>query len=117
MSAKKARLPFYIGQPADEVLYIAKRTNRKRLALEFTTEHGREFRFDLNAFSGKERRRLRAEMEADLEGKMIDLQKILVAKWTYPDCILTFEKNRGVAGDGDLCYRVMKIERMQGKDG
>ena len=117
MKPKAARLPFYIGESADDVLEVARRTNRKRLALEFTTEDGREFHFDLDASSGRERRWRRAELEAKLEGELIDLQKIPSARWVYADCVLTFEKNRGVDGQGALCYRVMGIERMEGKDG
>jgi hypothetical protein len=116
MSAKTARLPFYIGESADDVLEVARRTNRKRLALDFTTADGREFHFDLSAASGKERRRRRAEMEIKLEGERIDLQKIPSAKWTYADCALTFEMSRGVDGQGALCYRVMGIERMEGNN-
>ncbi|MGD8499540.1 MAG: hypothetical protein PVJ86_02770 [Phycisphaerales bacterium] len=112
-----AKTPFYIGQSLYDVLQVAKRTNRKRLALEFTTEDGRTFHFNLQASSGKERRRRKAEMEAKLKGERLDLTKIPVVKYTYSDCILTFERNRGVDGGGNLCYRVMKIERTEGNDG
>ena len=110
------KTPFYIGQSVDDVREVAKRTNRRRLALEFTTEDGRWFYFGLDASSGRERRRLRTEMEADLEGEKIDLGKIPSVKYTYADCILTFEKSRGVDGKGALCYRVMGIERAGGDD-
>ena len=107
------KTPFYIGQPVDHVLKVAKRTNRKRLALEFTTGDGRAFHFNLEASSGKERRRRKAEMEAKLEGEEIDLGKIPSVTYFYPDCALTFERNRGVDGKGAMCYRVMRIERQE----
>jgi hypothetical protein len=108
------KTPFYIGQSVDDVLEVAKRTNRKRLAVEFTMQDGRHFRFDLDATSGAERRRRKAEMEAKLGGEEIKFAEIAVVKYFYPDCALTFEKNRGVKGDGARCYRVMEIERTDG---
>jgi hypothetical protein len=108
------KLPFYIGQPIDDVLVVAKRTNRRRLALEFTDHEGEEYRFDLGAFSARERREKREVMEAELEGKRIDLGKVPVVKYVYDDCELTFEKGRGLKGDGALVYRVTEIRRQLG---
>ena len=110
------RLPFYIGQPADDVLKVAKRTNRKRLAVEFTTHDGEMFRFDLDAKSARERRAKREAMEAEVNGKRIDMARLPVVRYFYPDCVLTFERTRGPKDDGALCYRVTRIET-EGNDG
>jgi hypothetical protein len=101
-------LPFYIGQPVDDVLAVAKYTGRRRLAVEFTYE-GDTYRFDLDAPSSRQRREKLAAMAEELEGKEIDLGKVPVVKYIYADCALTFERERGPKG-GALCYRVTGIE-------
>ena len=109
------KTPFYIGQSADDVLKVAKKTGRERLAVEF--EHDSEtFRFDLSAKSAPERKRQRAEMEATVGDKRVDLANIFKVRYFYLDCVLTFEKTRGPQGDGALCYRVTEIEIEGGND-
>lgn len=103
------KTPFYVGQSADCVLHVAKRTGRDRLALEFEHE-GETFRFDLSAKTARQRREKKEEMEAEVGDKRIDTSKIPRAKWFYSDCVLTFERNRGPDGEGALCYRVTEIE-------
>jgi len=105
------KTPFYIGQAADDVLKVAKRTNRKRLAVEFTTEDGETFRFDLDAGTARERRARREAMEAEVNGKRIDMARLPRVLYFYPDCVLTFEKTRGPSGSGALCYRIVSIGR------
>jgi hypothetical protein len=105
------KLPFYIGQSIDDVVEVARRTNRRRLALEFTDREGEEYRFDLGAFSARERREKREAMEAEMEDKRIDLGNVPVVKYVYDDCELTFERGRGLKGDGALVYRITRIER------
>ena len=104
------KLPFYISQSIDDVLKVAKRTNRRRLALEFTDHGGETYYFNLDAFSARERREKREAMEAELEGKRVDLGRIPVVKYVYDDCELTFERGRGPKGDGALVYRITRIE-------
>jgi hypothetical protein len=103
------RLPFYIGQSADDVLGVAKKTGRERLAVEF--EEGCEtFHFDLSAKSAKERRAKKKALEAEVVDKKIDLARIPKVRYFYADCVLTFEKTRGPTGEGALCYRLTRIE-------
>ncbi len=109
------KTPFYIGQSVDEVLYIAKKTNRRRLAVEFEAEDGETYRFDLDADTARKRRRLKAAMEAELRDKSIHYARIPKVRYVFPDCALTFEKTRGPKGDGALRYRVTGIETGGGR--
>ena len=104
------RLPFYVGQSVDDVLVVARRTNRRRLALKFTDHEGETYRFDLDAKSAPERRARKEAMEAEVGDKRVDLGKVPVVKYVYADCELTFERGRGPKGGGALCYRVTRIE-------
>lgn len=104
------KTPFYVGQPVDEVRYVAEKTNRRRLAVEFEAENGETYRFDLDADTARKRRRLKVAMEAELQGKAIHYARIPKVRYVYPDCALTFEKTRGPKGDGALCYRVTEVE-------
>jgi hypothetical protein len=99
-------LPFYIGQPVDDVLAVAKYTGRRRLAVEFTYE-GDTYRFDLDAPSSRQRRKKLAAMDAELESGQINLGKIPMVKYTYSDCVLTFERERGPFSGS---YRIVWIE-------
>jgi len=104
----KVKTPFYIGQSADDVRRVAKRTGRERLAIEF--EHGGEtIRFDLGAKTARERREKKEAMEAEVGDRKISLGNIPKVRYFYPDCTLTFEKTRGPGDDGALCYRVTEI--------
>ena len=103
------KTPFFVGQSADDVLKIAGKTGRERVAVEF--EHdGETFRFDLSAKTARERKEKKAAMEAEAGDRKINLTNISKVRYFYPDCVLTFEKTRGPSGKGALCYRVTEIE-------
>lgn len=103
------KTPFYIGQTADEVIRVARKTRRARLAVECITEDGETFYFDLDAKTARQRKAKLAAMNAEVGDKRIDLDKLPVVRYFYDDCVLTFEK-RGP-------YRVTKIEpKLEGDD-
>jgi len=104
------KTPFYVGQSSDDVRRVARKTNRKRLAVEFETHDGETFRFDLDARTARERRAKKEAMEAEVGDRKIALGRLPVVRYFYPDCALTFERNRGPSGKGALCYRVTEIE-------
>jgi len=104
------KTPFYVGQSSDDVLKVARKTNRKRLAVEFEYD-GETFHFDLSAETARERREKKEAMEAEVGDRRIDLGKLPRVRYSYPDCTLTFEKARGPSGEGALCYRVTGIEK------
>lgn len=107
------KTPFFIGESSDDVVKVARKTYRKRLAVEFTTEEGETFRFDLSAKTAKERRRKIKAMKVEVRDKRIKLSRLPRVRYFYADCALTFERNRGPSGEGALCYRVTEIEATQ----
>lgn len=109
------KTPFYVGQPAVDVLRAAKKTGRERLAVEFELG-GETIRFDLGTKSAKERRAKRKAPEAEIGDKKIDPAGIFRVRYFYADCVLTFEKTRGPQGEGALCYRVTGIQIEGGDD-
>jgi hypothetical protein len=98
------RLPFKIGQPIDDVLYIAKRSYRRRLALELAGEEG------TFVFMKAATRRANKEIEKRLEGLEVKLNQNFTVRYFYADCTLTFIQYRGLGGDGPRCYRISKID-------
>jgi hypothetical protein len=102
------KTPFHVGQSADDVIRVAKRTGRERLALEFEHE-GETYYFDLSARTARERREKKEAMEAKVGDRKINLGNIPKVRYFYADCVLTFERNRGLDGVGALCYRVTEI--------
>lgn len=79
--------PFYLGQPHDEVVYVCKKTGRKRELLQVIGPDGQLISND---------------QEVNLAGD-------LTFKSAYPDVVLTFQRKRR-EGKGALCYRIVKIE-------
>lgn len=78
--------PFYLGQPHDEVVYVCKRTGRRRESLKVISPDGQP-------------------MDDERE---VNLADNLTFESTYSDVVLTFHRTRR-NGKGALCYRITKI--------
>lgn len=96
---------FYLGQPADTVRLIARRTGRERLAVEITGGGLDEpLHVDLRRKSRRQQREL-------LEGLTVDLRQLEQIRWFYSDVTLTFHRKRRLREGSALCWRVTEIER------
>jgi hypothetical protein len=87
-------LPFYLGQPVDDVLKVAAATKRKRRKVEFTGKEG--------TFTVEEGKRPIGRVD-------IDLAQDLTVRYFYDDCTLTFQRTCDDDDGGALCYRVTEI--------
>lgn len=92
-----SKKPFYIGQPADHVLVVAKRTGRK------LTEPPRILNREELAGEG------------DDPGLLAVAERGIV-QWKYSDVALTFRRGHGPKGEGAECFRIIEIE-WRGADG
>jgi len=97
------RTPFKLGQPVDDILYILRRTRRRRLAVEFTGKEG-TFLFDLR----KNNRNRRVEQE--LVDCKVDLTQNFTVRYFLSDCTLSLKKYRGLDNTGASCYRIISID-------
>jgi hypothetical protein len=97
------RVPFKIAQPIDDVIYIMKRTNRRRHAVRIKAREG-EYLISLNARPVKE-----SDVEKALAGETIDLTQNLTIWYYLNDCTLKFKRYRGLDGKGKDCYRIVEI--------
>jgi hypothetical protein len=96
------KYPFYVGQTADNVLAVTKRTNRKRKVLVVIDAHG-EHRLDFT-----KKRERKHETEAWMREK-IELSSVSCVTEVYDECTLVFKRSRGPTKKGALCFRVEKI--------
>lgn len=103
MAGKYSGVPFRISQPVDDVLYIMRRTRRRRLAVEFTGKEG-TFLFDLR------RNHRKRNVETELAARKIDLTQNFTVRYFLPDCTLSFKKYRGTDDSGPRCYRVISVD-------
>jgi len=89
-----SKSPFYIGQPHDHVIWVCKRTGRRRESLRILDKDGK----------------MREQGE-------IKLSDDLIFQSTYPDAVLTFRRGRLADGTGALCYRIAEIQERGKQDG
>lgn len=95
------RTPFHIGQSADDVIKVLKRTGRRRSAAQF---QGREGTLFVNLQRKKDK-----EIEQELEKHTIDRTQNLTVWYYFTDCTLKFKRYRGLTGKEPSCYRVILI--------
>jgi hypothetical protein len=79
--------PFYIGQPHDHVIWVCKKTGRRRESLRILDKDGKV-----------------------MEQGEVNLAADLTFQSTYPDVMLTFKRGRLADGTGALCYRIAEID-------
>lgn len=94
--ARRGRPVFYVGQPVDHVLEVARRTGRRWVKPSHILNEEAVQREDgsLNPIAVAERG---------------------IVQYYYPDATLTFKRGRDPRGKGALCFRVTEIE--QGEQG
>lgn len=97
------RTPFKLGQPVDDVIYVLRRTRRRRLAMEFTGREG-TFLFDLRRSNRKRK------VEQELAGHKVDMTQNFTVRYFLLDCTLSFKKYRGLDNAGASCYRIISID-------
>lgn len=79
--------PFHIGQPHDDVVYVCKRTGRRRKSMKVIAIDGTPL--------------------ADSES--VNLGADLTIESVYPDVTLIFKRSRLPDDTGAMCYRVAEI--------
>ena len=96
---------FYIGQPADHVLKVMKRTGRKRIRLKLltVTTTGSKIH-DLSGHKDK----IAAAMMSRLK-----VAHLTCEWWLSCGTILTMARGRRADGSGTLCYRVSKMRQVK----
>lgn len=80
--------PFYIGQSHDDVIFVARKTGRRRIKLEVLDNNG-----------------------DPTTAEKIDLTADLIFRSTYPDVTLTFQRGRGEDSKVPRCYRITQINQ------
>lgn len=96
------RTPFKIAQPVDDVLYIMRRTNRRRLAVQF---QGREGTLFINMRGKKDK-----DVQTQLQGHSFDMAQNFTVWYYFADCTLKFKRYRGLDNKGPDCFRIIHID-------
>jgi hypothetical protein len=95
------RLPFHVGQTADSVVQVVKRTGRTRRVLVIIDAKG-EHRLEF------ERHERKSETKRWME-ETVEMKSIMCVTEVYDDCTLVFKLSRGVDKKGALCFRIAEI--------
>lgn len=95
------RTPFKIAQSIDDVLYIMKRTNRRRLAVQF---QGREGVLFINMRGKKDK-----DVQSEMQGHSFDMTQNFTVWYYLSDCTLKFKRYRGLDNKGHDCFRIIHI--------
>lgn len=96
------RTPFKISQPIDDVLYVMKRTNRRRLGVQLK---GREGLLFINLKGRKDR-----DIESQMKDHYVDMTQNFTVWYYFSDCTLKFKRYRGLDSQGSNCFRIIAIE-------